>query len=145
MAFKEMSEIVKLWYFSMVQTQVPLGQGHFGPGGHHLNKLDKRFFSKCYISNIKHLSPAVLEMKILKYILFSNTRPARAILDPRVTFLTNLVEVNQVLLHTKFRASEHTCSEEEDFFYIYILCISMVQNPYPWGTDHYASLDLHLI
>ena len=30
----------------MVQTQDPLGWGHFGPGGHYLNKFGKGLLAK---------------------------------------------------------------------------------------------------
>ena len=51
---------------------------------------------QCYIPNFKHLSQAVLEKKILRYISFLNPRPPRrrAILDPRATIRTNLAEVH---------------------------------------------------
>ena len=47
-------------------------------------------------TKFKHLSQAVLEKKILKYISFLNPKPPRrrAISDPRATIGTNFVEVH---------------------------------------------------
>ena len=58
----------------------PLARGHLGSWDLGLNKLGKgqSMTNQCYKPNFKHLSQAVLEKKIFKYISFLNPRPPAA-------------------------------------------------------------------
>ena len=59
---------------------------------------------QCYILNFKHLSQAVLEKKIFKYISFFNPEPqGRANSTPEPPFDQMKVEAHYAMLHTKYQ------------------------------------------
>ena len=53
------------------------------------------------------------------FIFKPKTFRRRALLDPRATICTNMVESHKANLKTKFQASKPSCSEEEDFLNIF--------------------------
>ena len=79
---------------------------------------------QCYKPNFKHLRQVVLK-KIIEYLtpisMFElRTLWGGAILYPRATIGTNLVEEHQTKLHIKFQTSKQSGSEEDFEFFLFI-------------------------
>ena len=95
---------------SKVRIWDPLAQDHPEPCGLDLDKLGKR-------------PPGTAEEDDFKIFCFVFLRFEPriffwgVILDPGSSIRTNLVKDHQVMLHTKFQASEQSGSQEEDFFF----------------------------
>ena len=69
---KKIFEYISVHFYGL--NLEPLARGHLGPWDLGLNKLGKDHKAMLHIK-FKHMSQAVLEKKIFKYISFLNTRP----------------------------------------------------------------------